>query len=112
MKSFTKSTRISSLRQERPSIPEMNLRGEYLLRVKSCIGTIIDVHKSISGRLGDEALLPRFSQLETALDEMDMSRVSELDVRMVEQATNALLVEFQPAFDTEEYGPVYEGIAH
>ena len=92
----------------------MDLQDRYRLRVKNCIGTIIEVHKSISGE-GDKdptTALPRFNELRKALNEMDMSRVSEYDVQMVERATNELLFEFQPVFETEKIGPICLGKTH
>jgi hypothetical protein len=43
---------------------------------------------------------------------MDMTQVSERDVVLVEQATNALLCEFRPVFENGDYGPVYELPTH
>jgi hypothetical protein len=41
-----------------------------------------------------------------------MSEVSERDILMVERATNALLFEFRPIFETGDYGPVYQRVKH
>ena len=77
-----------------------------------CIGTIIDVHKSMSPPHQNEEFLSQFENLKRAVNNMDMSRVSEKDVVMVEQATNALLGEFRPIFEEAAYGPVYQTIRH
>lgn len=90
----------------------MSLKQKYRLRVESCIGTIIDVHKSISDHYGNLEFLSQFEKLKEAIDDMDMSKVSEQDVLMVEQATNALLREFRPIFETGDYGSVYNQIKH
>ena len=74
----------------------MDPSHKYRLRVEICIGTIIDVHKSVK----------------EAVDNMDMSQVSEGDVLMVEQATNALLGEFRSIYETGDYGPLYERVKH
>ncbi len=90
----------------------MDLAHKYRLRVEICIGTIIDVHKSIEYPYGNDEFLSQFEKLKEAVDGMDMSQVSERDVIMVEQATNALLGEFKSIFETGNYGPVYEKLKH
>lgn len=82
------------------------------MRVEMCIGTIIDVHKSLDYPCGNGEFLSQFEKLKMAVNSMDMSQVSERDVAMVEQATNALLGEFKTIFETGDYGPVYEKVSH
>jgi hypothetical protein len=88
----------------------MNTKKRYRLRVESCIGTIIDVHKSVSPPYGDAEFLCQFEKLKKAVTKMDMSNVSESDVLMVEKATNALLGEFKPIFESGDYSAVYESL--
>ena len=88
------------------------MKKKFRMRVENCIGTIIDVHRSISEADHDLEFLSHFEKLKKAVDNMDMSRVSERDVVMVEQATNALLVEFKPIFETGAFGAVYEELKH
>ena len=76
----------------------MKLKNRYRLRVETCIGT-----KEFSSR---------FEKLKKAMDNMDMTKVSEGDILMVEKATNALLAEFKSVFETEDHGPVYEDLTH
>ena len=90
----------------------MEQRAKYLLRVEMCIGTIIDVHKRIQFSFENEKLLTQFERLRSAVNDMDMRQVSERDVVLVEQATNALLCEFRPVFESGDYGPVYEWPSH
>ena len=90
----------------------MDLKKRYRLRVETCIGTIIDVHKRCGSPYENKDFLGRFEKLKKAMDNMDMSKVSEGDILMVENATNALLAEFRPVFETENNGPVYKDIAH
>lgn len=85
----------------------MELVQKFRLRVENCIGTIIDVHKSVSIPYENQNLLSQFEQLRKAINRMDMSLVSERDILMVEQATNALLGEFKPVFESGVCGPVY-----
>lgn len=85
----------------------MNLEKQYRLRVESCIGTIIDVQRTLSAEYEDQTLLEQFEELKQALDELDMSSVCEGDVLKVEQATNALLKEFREFFEHGDLGPVY-----
>ncbi len=86
----------------------MELEKKYRLRVKNCIGTIIDVHRIIGDRYDNEDFLEQFEELKEAVDCLDMSMVSEGDVLMVERATNALLRELRSIFKGGELGPVYQ----
>ncbi len=90
----------------------MNLKTKFRLRVKTCIGTIIDVHKRITSPYGNEEFLSHFEKLKKTVSHLDMNKVSEREVVMVEQATNALLCEFRPMFETGEFGPVYQQLKH
>ena len=90
----------------------MDSKKKYRLRVEICIGTIIDVHKSMNPPYENEEFLSQFKKLKKAINDMDMSRVSERDVHMVEQATNALLGEFRPIFETGDHSPIYQDIIH
>ena len=85
----------------------MDLKNKYRLRVESCIGTIIDVHKTVSEEYENEEFLAQFEELKQAIDDLDMSIVCEGDVIMVEQATNTLLGEFRDIFQEAELGSVY-----
>lgn len=80
----------------------------YRLRLDSCIGTIIDVHKTVGDKYENQEFLSQFKKLKQAIERLDISLVREQDVLMVEQATNALLGEFKPIFELEEFRPVYE----
>ena len=90
----------------------MDSKSRNRLRVESCIGTIIDVHKSVSNKIGNEELLAHFEELGLAIDALDMSQVSEGDILMVEQATNALLGEFRALFETGKLEPLYGELKH
>ena len=85
----------------------MDGKNQRHIRVKNCIGTIIDVHKTISEEFGELETLMQFEELREAIEELDMSLVSEGDVLMVERATNDLLKEFRTIFEGGEVGPVY-----
>lgn len=86
----------------------MDMRDKYKLRIKNCVWTILDVHSTINGEYGgDEDFLSQFTGLEEAIESLDMSLVSEGDILMVEQATNALLKEFNGLFETGMFRPVY-----
>ncbi|MEW6670001.1 MAG: hypothetical protein AB1512_32725 [Thermodesulfobacteriota bacterium] len=91
---------------------EVNRQQKFRLRVQTCIGTIIDVHKKVAVPHEKENLLSQFEKLKRMINDMDMSHVSERDVRMVEQATNALLGEFRPVFESGACGPVYPHQTH
>jgi hypothetical protein len=91
---------------------EVSRQQKYRLRVQTCIGTLIDVHKKVTLPHEKENLLSQFEKLKKMISNMDMSHVSERDVRMVEQATNALLCEFRPVFESGICGPVYPHQTH
>lgn len=90
----------------------MNLESKYRLRIETCIGTIIDVHKRIKGEYKNLEFLSQFEKLRKAVQQLDMSSVSEGDILMVEQATNALLDEFCTLFKTGDVRQVYDGPHH
>ncbi len=90
----------------------MDAKNTNRLRVENCIGTIIDVHKSINNRVENDELLAHFKELGEAIEALDMGRVSEGDILMVEQATNALLGELRSLFATGKFGPVYGELKH
>ena len=85
----------------------MDRTDQYRLRIRHCVGTIIDVHSSVSDAYENEELVSDFEELEKAIDVLDMSLVSEGDILMVEQATNALLMQFKTLFETGMFGRVY-----
>lgn len=71
------------------------------------MGTILDVHSTISKEFEHQELLSQFEGLEEAIETLDMSLVSEGDILMVEQATNALLDEYRALFEAGLFEPVY-----
>ena len=91
---------------------EIETKNQYRMRVETCIGTIIDVHRSITITCENEQILSQFEKLRKAVNEMDMSQVSEQDVLLVEQATNALLNEFRTVFTGGFSAPIYESPRH
>jgi DNA-binding FrmR family transcriptional regulator len=90
----------------------VEIKQKYRLRVETCIGTIIDVHKSIQFASESQKVLNQFEALRKAVLEMDMAHVSEQDIVMVEQATNALLCEYKPVFQKGARGPICSEIQH
>jgi len=90
----------------------VEIRQKYRLRVETCIGTIIDVHKSIQCASENQKILGQFEALRKAVMEMDMAQVSEQDIVMVEKATNALLCEYRPVFHKGSHGPIYAHVRH
>jgi hypothetical protein len=87
----------------------MNITDKYRLRVQNCVGTIIDVHGMIQDQYEVEESLNQFQDLEEAIKELDMNLISELDVLMLEQATNALLAEFKILFEAGKLGTGWRG---
>jgi len=85
----------------------MNRTDQYRLRIQTCVGTILDVHTTISRRFENQDLLSPFEGIEEAIAALDMTFVSEGDILLVEQATNALLQEFRSLFEAGLLGPVY-----
>jgi hypothetical protein len=85
----------------------MEEKNKYRLRIENCIGTIIDVYRSICADLENIELQQQIENLQDAVRKLDMDLVCEGDVLMVERATNVLLGEFKPAFESGNFGPVY-----
>ena len=90
----------------------MESTQKYRLRVANCIGTIMDVHKKMKSPCKDGRFLSQFEALRKMVRNMDMNKVSEDDVLMVEQATNALLGEFNSAFDSGAHASLYRKVRH
>jgi hypothetical protein len=90
----------------------MESEQKYRLRVANCIGTIIDVHKKVKSPCENGRFLSQFEELRKMVRNMDMANISESDVLMVEEATNALLGEFKSAFECGGCGPVYKEMRH
>jgi hypothetical protein len=90
----------------------LEIRQKFRIRLETCIGTIIDVHKSVQFASENKKILDQFEALRKAVMDMDMAHVSEKDIAMVEQATNALLCEYRPAFQKGAQGPIYSHIRH
>ena len=76
--------------------------------MQNCIWTIMDVHDTVSDEYENGEFLSQFEDLEQGIQDLDMSHISEVEVLMVEQATNDLLVEYQSIFEAGDFGPVYE----
>lgn len=90
----------------------MESEKRYRLRVANCIGTIMDVHKKVKSPSEKGRFLSQFEELRKMVRNMDMAKISESDVLMVEEATNALLGEFKSAFKLGARGPVYKEMRH
>ena len=90
----------------------MDLRNKYRLRVRNCIGTILDVHRNVSPPLDHTDFVSQFERLKTAVNHINLNEVTEQDVLRVERATNALLWEFRPIFERGDLGPVYRKLLH
>jgi len=86
----------------------MDVKNKYRLRVESCIGTIIDVHKAIGNEYENQEFLSQFEELKQTIKGLDMGLVREGDIYMLEHATNVLLGQFRPIFETEDFGQIYE----
>ena len=65
------------------------------------------MHGAINNEYENEEFISQFVGLGEALESLDMSLISEGDILMVEQATNALLSEFSALFETGMFRPVY-----
>jgi len=88
----------------------MDPKETFRLRVETCIGTIIDVHRIFSAEHDEESFLNQFDELKRNLETLDMRAVSEGDILMVERATNALLREFRSLYERRDLGPVYNEV--
>jgi DNA-binding FrmR family transcriptional regulator len=86
----------------------MDLENKYRLRVENCIGTIIDVHKAIGNEYENKEFLSQFEALKQTIKGLDMGLVHEGDIYILEHATNVLLGQFKPIFETKDFGQVYE----
>ena len=84
----------------------MDRSYQYKLRIQNCVGTIIDMHSIISEKFENQQFISQFEGLEEAIEGIDMSLMSEGDILMVEQATNALLAELRTLYEAGIFEPV------
>lgn len=89
----------------------MNMSDTYRLRLKSCVGIIIDIHKMTDFH-ENGTIMTQFFKLKDAIGNMDMGSISERDVLNIERATNAFLAQLQSTFQNGDYGPVHQGVFH
>ncbi|PJB38658.1 MAG: hypothetical protein CO107_01890 [Deltaproteobacteria bacterium CG_4_9_14_3_um_filter_51_14] len=82
-------------------------RQYYRIRVQNCVLTIMDVRKILCDRYGGRDFMRGFERLEAEAANLDMANVSEGDILLVEQATNALLSELGKIFEAGKAGPLY-----
>lgn len=85
----------------------LDLKNKYRLRIENCIGTIIDVYRSMGDDFDNIPLQQQIESLKEAVKNLDVNLLCEGDVLMVERATNVLLGEFRSAFELGRLGPVY-----
>ena len=90
----------------------IDTQRKFRLRVETCIGTIIDVHKHIKTQYKNEAFISQFENLKRLLENIDLHGVLENDILMVEKATNDLLYEFRSLFENGDQGRVYRETIH
>ncbi|MBN2122931.1 MAG: hypothetical protein JW821_01440 [Deltaproteobacteria bacterium] len=90
----------------------MERKNRYRMRLENCIGTIIDMHRRLNiPQEDEESFLLQFERLEATVQGMDMGDVTERDILMLEQATNALLKEFRFLIE-EKDRPLYGKVLH
>jgi len=83
-------------------------KDKYRLRVETCLDTIMDVHQSLGVEYETRDILLQFKKMQCTIEKMDMRLLCEGDIRMVENATNALLDKFQGFFEAGKIGSVYK----
>ncbi len=80
----------------------MNRENKYRIRIQNCINTILEVYEAIRDDIDTLESFSLIEDLQDAIQDLNVDQVSEGDIRMVEQATNALLGEFKPFFELED----------
>lgn len=86
--------------------------GLKKLRLSSCVKTIIQIHTQLDPSLRDPALVSKINKLKRALDSVVLDKVSESDLKRIEEATNRLLKELGPLLPradqgSDNYGPLH-----
>ena len=71
----------------------MKDQDRILLRLKSCLRTILDAQNDLGVGFLDPALAEQFKVLENTLQSVDLIGVTEREICMVEDAVNRLLRE-------------------
>jgi hypothetical protein len=90
----------------------MEDRTQYIIRIKNCINTILEVKRSLERAYGDIAILREINGLESAGENIDPERVSERDVFMLEEATNNLMRELEFLWKMGGVRHLYKEIVH
>ncbi|MFN3534508.1 MAG: hypothetical protein ACK4WB_03875 [Desulfatiglandales bacterium] len=84
----------------------------YLIRIESCIRTILDVKKVLESSKANLQILNDVREIELASQQIDPDLISEEDVSMLEEATNKLMRELKPLWEADSVGYIYKDVIH
>lgn len=63
------------------------------IRLKTCLNTIVDVHRSLDQEKTPDEMNEKFEKLKSALNDVKLDEITDLDIERVEMATNQVLKE-------------------
>lgn len=91
-------------------VTEKNRR--YLLRIESCIRTIIDVKRALENLPLDLRVLDGVKGIEHLTRKIDPESISEAEVFLLEEATNKLMQELKPLWESDSGRLIYKEAIH
>lgn len=87
--------------------PESNL-----LRLKSCIETILEIHQALKTETLAPDLARRLDELKALMAKLETASLVEQDISLVEAATNHLLKELGPLLEARGLERIFKQTIH
>jgi hypothetical protein len=83
-----------------------------LLRLRSCIETILEIHQALETETLAPDLARRLDELKSLMTKLDQASLVEQDVSLVEAATNHLLKELEPLMEAKGLEKIFKKTIH
>lgn len=87
-------------------------KHDFLIRIESCIKTILDVKKALESLQMEANILDEVQGIEMLTKEIDVDSLSEREVFMLEEATNRLMDELKPLWASDLGKHIYKEAIH
>ena len=85
---------------------------ELRLRIDHCRTTIAEVHKALLMEEMQPEIVEQFHRLESALEQVDVTQLTNRDLEKIESATNNLLAEFRSLYRQGKLKSILDGMVH
>jgi len=83
-----------------------------LLRLRSCIETILEIHQALKTETLAPDLARRLDELKSLMSRLEHASLVEQDVSLVESATNHLLRELEPLIEARGLEKIFKETIH